>query len=415
MVGLLGLPGCARIPGQAEPLTIATSWPAPERQELAVAFGRWLKGQQGEPTSAVRLEWLVLDQGTPVSRVVRPPRGRWDPRPGSPAIVLGGPASDYQRMAQLGQLATTEESERPAWRVVRRAAIGWALVPGQAGEPGTRQSAPRRPDGPVTFDDPRHDPVALAWAKGELGSGPWADGYARLVREAAGPRRIGRRAGSSLAAVENLEASATPVVDLAGRLGAVVYVPTPHPAEWVEGAAIVAGHARDRRAQLFFRFLTESGQADQPSDTDFEVPETDALLADLLGATLVDAQDELWTAWASLNRAGKPPRAAMWLTQAPPWPPASIEKLEGEPSGVALVQTLVEQIVPDPDLRAWLLRSWLGTKRQVDGPLLAELAQAVDGRLAQEPRFRAWLRAEWTAWARQRYRRVTRSVEGLKP
>jgi hypothetical protein len=186
----------------------------------------------------------------------------------------------------------------------------------------------------------------------------------------------------------------------------------------VEGAGIVAGPSRRRLSELFFRFLAETGKAERPRADATDDPEADSLLADLLGATLVDAQDELWTAWTTLNRAGRPTRAAMWLTQAPPWPPASIEKLELELEGEgseALVQTLVEEIVPDADLRAWLLRSWLGPKRLVDGSLLAEIAQAADGRLAREPRFRAWLRAEWTAWARQRYRRVTRTVKGLSP
>ena len=50
------------------------------------------------------------------------------------------------------------------------------------------------------------------------------------------------------------------------------------------------------------------------------------MVADLLGATLVDAQDELWAAWASLERAGYPEPALEWLTEPPPWPPASVAK-----------------------------------------------------------------------------------------
>ncbi len=166
---------------------------------------------------------------------------------------------------------------------------------------------------------------------------------------------------------------------------------------------------------MFFRFLHETGQAETPRADATGGTEVDSLLADLLGAALVDAQDELWTAWITLKQADQPPRAALIVVDAgSPWPPASIEKLEGDNAEV-LVQTLIEQLAPDAELRAWLSRSWLGAKRLVDGSLLEEIAQAADGRLVREPRFRARLRAEWTAWARQRYRRVTRTVTGLKP
>ena len=39
-------------------------------------------------------------------------------------------------------------------------------------------------------------------------------------------------------------------------------------------------------------------------------PDSESLVADLLGATLVDAQDELWAAWDALERAGHPSRPA---------------------------------------------------------------------------------------------------------
>ncbi len=134
------------------------------------------------------------------------------------------------------------------------------------------------------------------------------------------------------------------------------------------------------------------------------------LVADLLGATLVDAQDELWAAWAALERAGYPAKVLKWMTDPPPWPPASVAKILGQPGETAmtLIETLAREIAPEPSVRAWLVRSWLSPKRLVDDTLLTELAQAVDGRLCREPRFRDWLRAEWTAWARQRYRRVVR-------
>ncbi len=142
---------------------------------------------------------------------------------------------------------------------------------------------------------------------------------------------------------------------------------------------------------------------------------TAGLLADLLGAATIDAGDELREAWFALDRYDHPARAEGSLGECPPWPPASVSKLMGGPNGGAMVQTLLGQVAPDPDLRSWLLESWSKPPQVVDGALLAELAGAVDGRLAREPRFRCWLRAEWTAWTRQLYRRVARLAGGYVP
>src|SRR4051794_40957041 len=75
---------------------------------------------------------------------------------------------------------------------------------------GRAEGPPVPPSNMPTFDDFRHDPIALAWAKGRLGAGNWGEGYAWLVRGAGHPRRIGRQAGAALAAVERGEAAMTP-------------------------------------------------------------------------------------------------------------------------------------------------------------------------------------------------------------
>ena len=54
-----------------------------------------------------------------------------------------------------------------------------------------------------------------------------------------------------------------------------------------------------------------------------------SLVADLVGATLVDAQDELWTAWRALEGLSDRERALAWLLEPPPWPPASVSKYLG--------------------------------------------------------------------------------------
>jgi hypothetical protein len=275
----------------------------------------------------------------------------------------------------------------------------------------------RRPG--LSFDDPRRDLLALTWARAELGAGPWDEGYARLVREAAHPARIGRVPGSSLAAVERGELEATPALasSVPARAAGLVFRPMPRAPEWLEGVAIVAGGRGRAPARSFVKFLAEQGRAEPPPDTDGppEDDDRDGLLADLLGATLVDAQDELWAARRTLDRAGHPPDAEGWMTQAPPWPPASVAKLFQRDSSGTLVATLAEQVAPEPAARAWLVRSWLESERPIDGGWLDELRRAADGRLVREPRFRAWLRAEWTAWARQRYRQVARTAKGPIP
>lgn len=406
-LGLLS--GCRREPGTGAFLTIATAWSEAERTEVEREFARWVEGQ---PVAAPRIAWIVLAPADDLGRIARRPAWGLDPRGRAPDILLGGPASSYRRLARAGRLAGADRPDGPPWRVVRRASIGWLMSAPAA-------AAARRPD--LGFDDPRRAPVALAWARGELGRGAWADGYARLVREAGGPRRIGRVAGSSLGAVERGGLEATPAVG-PGRWtragGRTVFQAIAGAPEWLEGVAIVAGGRRLGPARSFLRFLAERGTSelppDPPRDSGADDDESDGLLADLLGATLVDAQDELWNAWQALDRAGNPPRAERWMTEAPPWPPASVAKLGQRDGSGTLTRTLAEQVAPDPTIRAWLLRSWLEPERPIDGRRLAELSQAAEGRLMREPRFRAWLRAEWTAWARQRYRRVARTaaVEG---
>ena len=167
-------------------------------------------------------------------------------------------------------------------------------------------------------------------------------------------------------------------------------------------------------ALAFLDHLVESGQVEPlPAALD-TLPAADELLADLLGSALVEAREELIAAWEALEHAGRPERAEMWMTQAPPWPPASVAKLlAGDENAMAMLETLAAQLAPDANLRAWLLRSWISPDKLVDDRFLIELANAVDGRLVREPRFRSWLRAEWTAWARQRYRRVARTATAM--
>jgi hypothetical protein len=358
------LTGC----GQPAPpgLLIATSWPLEERVRLRSEFQSWLSSSTLDSArEPIRLEWLLLMPGDSIEPVAR--------RRSPPDIMLGGSPSSFERLSHEKRLLPVDSPDSAPWWVSRRAVNRLA-------ERG----------------DPRSDSLSLAWAKHQLEPGRWREGYARLVDVAGHSPRIGPRAGINQDVRQNSD----------------VVTPPSFPA--TEGVGILAGSRDPELARKFVRFLFETRQAElapRPGTPgDKADPDFDSLIADLLGATLVDAQDELWAAWDVLERAGSPGPAHKWLTEPPPWPPASIEKYlksEGE-HAMSLIETLVGELSPRPAVRAWLIRSWLAQPRVVDDVLLAEMTHAVEGGLVHEPRFRSWLRAEWTASARQRYRRVAK-------
>ena len=156
----------------------------------------------------------------------------------------------------------------------------------------------------------------------------------------------------------------------------------------------------------------------------------DALRADLLGATLVDAQDELWAAWAALERAGYPENALRWMNEPPPWPPASIATMMsgGGEHGMAMMETLAGQLAPEPSVRSWLVRSWLSPSRLIDEKMLDELRAPrtvisaaspifATGSARNGPSRRASATGAWlvSRLRRQADRRVLREHRGAGP
>jgi hypothetical protein len=358
---------------------VATSWPIAERVRLESEFRKWAaqsKLDLGE--QPINLKWLILTPGDDLARVAS--------RRNPPDVLLGGSAGAFDRLARAGRLSPLPGQRAAYWCIARPSTF--RLVDGSPlSEPGHETAG---------LGDPRTDPARLVWAMSQLKPGHWREGYARLVETAGHARSIGLLAGANprtLAASDRDRPPASGSSECAGILRL----------------------ARDQAAASeFLRFLIESRQFDVASNrgviNDAPDPGVASLVADLLGATLVDAQDELWAAWGALKRAGNPGPAHRWLTEPPAWPPASIEKYlrrEGE-NAMSLIETLAAELAPDAVVRGWLIRSWLAPPRPVDEALLSELARAVEGRLSREQRFRSWLRAEWTAWARQRYRRVAR-------
>ncbi|MGO9814920.1 MAG: hypothetical protein ACLP53_29650 [Isosphaeraceae bacterium] len=369
-------------------LRIATTWPRSKREQLEQGF----RDQTSGPVP-VRLVWVELAPGSRLDH------------PGTRAlpvdVLLGGPLTEYVRLSRAGQLEPLEGQSAPFWYVARRRQI--AL--GDGFSRGREQFA---------FDDPRVGPPTMTWAAGQLRNGSWLEGYARLVSLFSHSSHTpGWQSGSAAAAANRGEAAHTlRVAALSGSASEGDLDPSVVP--WNEGAAILRGSWHAPQARAFLRFLADHHGATPGRETPDLDPEVSDLLADLLGATLVDAQEELLAAGSNVARAGDPASAQAWLTEPPPWPPASVEKLQtrGGDIALAMVQDLAGQIAPDPEPRFWLVQSWLRPARPIDHSMLTELARAAGGRLVREPRFRAWLRGEWTAWARQRYRRVARLAAG---
>jgi hypothetical protein len=400
---------CARVgPGA---LTIATSWPESEQAALEADFRSWVQSSRSAVGAATTIAWVRLLPGEDLIRVARR-----DPRID---VLVGGPTSAYHRLGDSGRLAAMEQPGLPFWCEARRSPVGMAVneavlkvIADEVPPAGLALSGPALRD-QLAWDDPRRDPVSLEFARRRLDAGDWAEGYAELVRTAGNARSIGWRPGSALASLERGDAAAAPTAVARATESSMISVrQLPRAPDWVEGAAVLRGAPHTEAAQAFLQFLgqrDEVGKADAPRGD----AKADGLLADLLGATLVDAQDELRAARLALAKVDGTKRAGKeaWLTKAPPWPPASVEKLGAEADSGPWMETLAGQVAPDPAVRAWLLESWQRSPRPIDGRLLDELANAAGGRLVEEPRFRAWLRAEWTAWARQRYQAAARVSE----
>ena len=320
-------------------------------------------------------------------------------------------------MEKLRRLEPLGPNDGASWLLLRRPQVGWALRPdlfearALPPAPGWSSATDPRLAQFIALGDPRTDPATLALAREHLQTQPtWAGAYADLIRAGALARPIRRSNNSALAALDQGAVALAPAVS--DQLPANLRVDfqsegLASPA----GIALISGCPRPDEARGFLRFLLEAGLASEPDSSSLSVDEN-PLLATLLGSTLVDAQQELVHASRVLEQSPHPARLEQFLTEPPPWPPASISRLsrqEGN-AGERLKDQLAAQIAPDLDTRYWLLESWNETIAPFDGEALDRLCRAVDGKLAAEPRFRAWLQAEWTSWARQRYRRVARQA-----
>ena len=402
--------GCARVPLGNAPLTIATTWPEEEQTRLEREFHRWGAPRIHSADGPVAIDWVAVAPGDDLARVLVPPLRPLDWRGRPVDLVLGGPTSIFAGLEEQGRLVAP-------WSVARRATIGWARNSRveRSGEAldHVRPLETLNARDTLIFDDPRHDPLALAWAQGVLRETTWTEGYALLVKAAAHSLRVPREPGASLAAVERGEAVLAPSLPFARRLARYA---SSGPGDVDMGGGCRHRHGgRQPLRQATALPGVPGGKRVRPrrvGPRDGSGPSQD-LLADLLGATLVDAQNELVSGWFAWERAGRPSSSGQWLTEAPPWPPASVDKLLKTEGAGPLLDTLTEQLAPDAGDRAWLVRSWLAPERRVDGALLEEPQQRhrrpSDARAPLPGAYGC--KGEWTAWARPaRYRRVERQL-----
>ena len=213
--------GCGPLAGDA--LVIATSWPAADRIRIETEFAGWLD-QHATPSARVRIDWLILAPGDDLEKLAA--------RRHPPDVLLGGPARAYERLTIAKRLSASPIDGSRAWALVRKSDRGRERA----------AAAVRR----IPFDDPRNDPISLAWAETRLERGHFREGYARLVEDAGSASVLVERGRSDLAA---------------GTVPANPDAPDAAAIPWIEGVAIVADGRHPDQAALFLNFLSGTNRA----------------------------------------------------------------------------------------------------------------------------------------------------------
>jgi hypothetical protein len=370
--------------GDARPaVRVATDWPR--------ALTDPIDAELGADPAGPAIAWLRVEPGARLDAWVAPEsRGRAD-------LVLSlGPPPRMGDGLEVWSLARPEVGLALRLDVFEDRAMeppaGWKAL-----------TDPRLTD-LIALGDPRIDVATLALARSRLGPGEgglWAEGYADLVRAASVARPIGRTAGAPAAELAAGAAAVAPAVADAvpGVRGSRFEPLGPGPSATL---VVRADGPNPGAAQQVVAWLEARGRAVRAGAEAASSGVT--LLAELLGATLVDAQPELRAGFRALVDAGRPARLEAFLTEPPPWPPASVQILARGADQAPLVAALAESLVATTAEREALLAQWASPARPMDETVLGRLADL------GEPSMRLWLRSEWTAWAQQRYRRVARQA-----
>ncbi len=403
-------------PSNPDTLVVATTWPRPICDRLVDQIWSNAQPQERMLWPDPPIEWLTISANEDLVRLIKR-RPRID-------FVFGGPLDAYQRLERNGVLQPwNEQSPIPVHSLMVRQlglATGKPLDPTRIWETWDQPQSV----GKAVLSDPRTSPLTSSFVNGYLSLNHWNTRWSSLVRVFANARTIlwhrGNGPGTSIGASTHPRdpsfGIATDFEQHPSLLDSQLqFVPLlddkDRPLRWIEGLARTGRVTRNGLVEatqdlLMQRFAIQA-QIDPESSTMLDV---NVLIDDLVGATLVDANEELRRTWRRLIAVGRPQDWESWMTGPPPWPPASVlryrrDSVNGEPNRT-LETNLLRLIAPDPSLRHDLERSWQREARPIGRAILNELVQMGGGQMMREPRLRNWLRAEWTAWARQRYRRI---------
>ena len=224
---------------EADVLRIATSWPRSEQVRLECEF----------------LDWIARDQ--PQSRT-------WSDRTGMdrPWMRVNGSiacATDFNRRMCCSVVLS---ASMPVWPGPgsSRLSMGRKLRPGAVARRSVIVLAGGGAERPsrLAFDDPRTDPLTLAWSTGQLSKLGWSEGYAKLVSLFGhASHKPGWRSGSALAAYRRGEAEAT-LWAIAPEGASKTGDADSTGVSWNEGVAICRESLHPALARTFLRFLAET-------------------------------------------------------------------------------------------------------------------------------------------------------------
>ena len=267
----------------------------------------------------------------------------------------------------------------------------------------------------LKLPDPQTDLLSQAYTSSVFRSAPdQATGFARWIRLArqVHPMQAPDTDKSSIVSLDSITKQNLEIWKGGTGLTTALGMSEAGPIYWPECLSLwKSPQPPSSQTDTFQEFCRKSNRLTGVLNPDESTTRAHASTNDLASIILFECRSDIQTAWGTIeNSTGEiRQRAEKYLTELPPWPPASIQDLQKR-RGFEYVVALVEQMASDGDERDWLIREFQNQETKVN---LEVLDQALNGHLQGSIRFRTWLRAEWTAWIRQRCRRVTRYLTEL--
>jgi len=267
----------------------------------------------------------------------------------------------------------------------------------------------------LKLPDPQTDILSQAYTRSVFRSAPdHATGFARWIRltRQIRPMQTPETDKSSIVSLDSITKQNLEIWKGGPALTKALGMPEAGPIYWPECLSLwKSPQPPNSQTDTFQEFCRKTNRLTGVLNPDESTTSKHAITDDLASIILFECRSDIQDAWVSIeNSTGElRQRAEKYLTELPPWPPASIQDLQKR-RGFEYVVALVEQMAADGDERDWLIREFQNPETKVNPELLD---QALNGHLQGSIRFRTWLRAEWTAWIRQRCRRVTRYLAEL--